>query len=303
MVHRFLVRSEWLLGWLVLVPAIAIAAIVTAAQIAAAIQNSPFANQWLRDNANAVANLAINVESRGDTAAFNGSCCYGVLQMNTSNIAAFTNLTPEQYRRASLQDQVNAWSELTVQALQAKAPRTLAGMSSFDGRPVDDHLVLACVQLGIGNCQRMLNAGRCAAFADSNGTTICSMADRINGTGASTGSGTGSGGSTGGTGSTGGGSQPVEISATCIRDASGACVPISEALRNGFLRGSGVKMETLRFAIQGLTFAITLLIIGWMSLGLWQEYAAGRIVKAELLIASKGLGVIAIAVLIAMSLT
>jgi hypothetical protein len=228
---------RWTFAVLVLLPIVAMAVIATAAQIAAAIRNSASANQWLRDNADAVASLAINVESGGNATAFNGSCCYGVLQMSTANIRQYANITPAQYQQLDLQGQIDAWAQLTVAALQASAPRTLAGMSTFDGVTVDGNLVLACVQMGIGNCQKMLDSGACGGFADSNGTTICSMAARARG---DSGADTGTGGGTGpGSSSPIGGYVPTD---NCIRNPSGACVSITEALAQGFLQGSGVTM-------------------------------------------------------------
>lgn len=150
---------------------------VTAADVANAIRNSPNASPWLRANADAVANLAM-FESGGRLGVYNGSCCFGVLQMNRTNIRAYAGVSPEVFRTWSLQDQVNAWSRLTDDALRSRVPRALIAMGTFDGRPVDGNLVLACVQLGIGNCQRMIQSGRCSGFADRNGTTICAMADR-----------------------------------------------------------------------------------------------------------------------------
>ncbi len=153
-----MLRSWRPLIWLLLLaPVVVIAAMVTAAQVADAVRNSPGANQWLRDNADAVGNLAIRVESGGgNTTAYNGSCCFGILQLTRENIRRYTDMTPEQYRNADLQTQVNAWSQLTADGLRGNAPRTLAGMTTFDGRPVDVPLILSCVQLGIGNCQTML---------------------------------------------------------------------------------------------------------------------------------------------------
>lgn len=167
--------------------------IVTKAEVAAAIRNSPNANAWLKQNAEAVANLAINVESGGRLDIYNGSCCYGVLQMNTRNILEFAKMTPSQFRNADLQTQVNAWSALTSAALNDARPRQLASMSTFDGRPVTGELVLACVQLGIGNCGKMLRSGKCSGFADRLGTTICKMADKMGNTTNIPGSGSGSG--------------------------------------------------------------------------------------------------------------
>lgn len=178
----------------ILIPAVAIAAIVTASQVADAVRNSPTANAWLKANADAVGALAINVESGGNTQVYNGSCCYGVLQMNKTNIRTYAGMTPEQFRNADLQTQVNAWSKVMSAALNDRAPKLLASMGTFAGRPVTANMVLACVQLGQGNCMTMIQSGSCSGFADRNKTTICAMADKIaNGSAVGTGSGGGLG--------------------------------------------------------------------------------------------------------------
>ncbi|WP_392423480.1 P-type conjugative transfer protein TrbL [Eikenella halliae] len=148
-------------------------------QIVDAVRNSPYASPWLKQNANAVANLAINVESGGYLHLYNGSCCFGVLQLNHRNIRAYAGMSPEQYKLASLQTQLNAWSKLTTDGLRNPVVRRLMQMKTFDGRPVTGELVLACVQLGVGNCQKMLNSGHCGGFRDINKTSICDMADKM----------------------------------------------------------------------------------------------------------------------------
>ncbi|WP_338500764.1 hypothetical protein [Delftia tsuruhatensis] len=259
-----------IVGWrkrspltLMLVPVIALAAIVSAAEIVTAIQNSPNASPWLKQNAQAVANLAINVESRGDTNAYNGSCCYGVLQMNRKNIETYAGVSPEVYRSQSLQQQINAWTKLTTSALNSSVVQDLLALGTFDGRPVDGNLVLACVQLGIGNCQRMLNSGRCSGFADSNGTTICGMADRMTG-----GTGTSPGGSGGGTkpGTGGGGDggwKPITE------------VPVAPSMEEGFRQASGQSMGNVRKTILTIGIGATALIVGSALLGIWRRYAKG----------------------------
>jgi hypothetical protein len=291
---------RWTFMVLVLLPIVAMAVIATAAQIAAAIRNSASANQWLRDNADAVASLAVNVESGGNTTAFNGSCCYGVLQMNTTNIRQYANMTPAQYQQLDLQGQIDAWAQLTVAALQAQAPRTLTGMSTFDGVTVDGNLVLACVQMGAGNCQKMLDSGSCGGFADSNGTTICSMAARARGdSGAVTDMGTGGGGA----GS--GGSSPIGgyvAPDNCIRSPSGACVSITEALAQGFLQGSGVTMPRLKAGVQAIVVAAVLILMLGAFLGLWNLYARGAMTKAEYLLYTKKGGLAVVLVFMALAL-
>ena len=163
-------EAKWWLGWL-LWPALAIAAIVTAADVANAVRASPAASAFLKAHADEIGALAIKVESGGNTTAYNGSCCYGVLQLNTSNILA-VGYSVSQYRYATLQEQVNGWAQIESQALRDPVIARLAGMSSVDGHPVDAAMLIACVQLGQGNCRTMINSGRCDGFKDINGTTI-----------------------------------------------------------------------------------------------------------------------------------
>ncbi|MDH1501382.1 hypothetical protein [Comamonas terrigena] len=258
-------KSVALLLWIA--SGVVLAAMVSAADIAAAIQNSPSASTWLKQNAQAVAQLAINVESGGNTTAFNGSCCYGVLQMNRTNIARYANVTPEQYQQLSLQEQVNAWTQLTSKAMQSTAVTNLLALGTFDGRTVDGNLVLACVQLGIGNCQTMINSGKCSGFADRNGTTICSMADKIAGTN----SGGTSGGNTGGSGAgTGAGGS--------IDTPGRASVSMAEA----FAQGSGMEMSVLKRNLQIIGISAVALILAAGLGGMWQMFSMGRMSTADL---------------------
>lgn len=251
---------------------------VTANQVSQAIANSPNASQWLRANANAVGNLAINVESGGYLSVYNGSCCFGVLQLNRSNISRYAETTPEDFRTWSLQRQVDAWSRVMSEALQATPAQALAALGTFDGRRVDANMILACVQLGIGNCQRMIASGRCSGFADSNGTTICGMADRIAGNAPSP---TTPGTTAPSTPISGG--SGIAFNNGCIRGSDGQCVPVTEALRIGFEQGSGVSMARMRTIIQMLLVAITLLVVSSALVGVWQQYARGVIDKATMM--------------------
>ncbi len=277
-------NSKRLIALLWLIPVLVMAAVVTSAQIQQAIQNSPYASAWLKANAQAVANLAIRVESGGNTTAYNGSCCYGVLQMNRANIDKYAGVTPSQYQQWSLQQQIDAWSLLTVDALKAGSVRQLIDMGTFDGRTVDGNMVLACVQLGIGNCQKMINSGSCTGFADRNGTTICSMADKMAGVPAG-GSGVGTGGTgTGGNGQAGaspGGSTPGsgwQPSESC----PGGCLPTSSSMRQAFAQGSGVEMSALKDQSNRLGAAAVFLIMAASFAAIWSSYSDGRITTAQL---------------------
>ena len=115
-------------------------------------------------------------ESGGNKGVYNGSCCTGIFQLNKANVQKYAGTDRASFGCLSLQEQANAWANLTNDGYNTPAVRQLASMSSFDGQKVDASLVAACIQLGTGNCQKMLNAGQCSGFSDSNGTTICDMA-------------------------------------------------------------------------------------------------------------------------------
>ncbi|KAA1284792.1 MULTISPECIES: hypothetical protein [Alcaligenes] len=272
--------KQLLPAWLVnAVSAVAIAAaLVTATQVADAIRNSPNASPWLKANADAVGRLAM-FESSGQLDVYNGSCCTGILQMNKKNIRKYAETSPEDFKTWDLQSQVDAWSKLTTEAMQARAPKTLAGLGTFDGREVDGDMVLACVQLGIGNCQKMINSGSCNGFADINGTTICKMADRIR-----------NGPPTGNNGDPvddlirpnpdQGGSYRPPVD-PCIREGEG-CLPLTESLEQGFASGSGVSMGNLRAIIFAISTAFVTLILMSFITALFRNYSTGSIEKVEL---------------------
>lgn len=116
-------------------------------------------------------------ESGGNKGLYNGSCCTGIFQLNNANAFKYAGVDREGYGCLSLQEQVDAWAKLTNDGYNTPAVRRLMEMGTFDGQRVDAGFIAACIQLGPGNCQRMVNSGSCSGFADSNGTTICDMAN------------------------------------------------------------------------------------------------------------------------------
>lgn len=115
-------------------------------------------------------------ESGGNKGVYNGSCCTGIFQLNNRNVRDYSGVDRETFGCMSLQEQVDAWARLTNDGYRTGVVRRLTEMGVFDGRHVDASFIAACIQLGVGNCQTMVNSGRCSGFADSNGTTICDMA-------------------------------------------------------------------------------------------------------------------------------
>lgn len=149
-------------------------------EISAAVSASSL-NPYLKQYADQMGNLG-RFESGGNAGIFNGSCCTGIFQLNTSNLAAY-GYTRESYANASLQEQTEVWAKLTNSAMGSAPVQQLINMQkngqTFDGQNIDGAMVMACVQLGTGNCQKMLSSGSCSGFSDINGTTICKMADKI----------------------------------------------------------------------------------------------------------------------------
>jgi Protein of unknown function (DUF3262) len=267
---------------LLLWPTLVWAALVTAVQVADAIRNSPTANAFMREHADEIGALAIRVESGGNTTAYNGSCCYGILQLNTANIHQL-GLTTEQYRAAPLQTQINGWAQVESDALKDPVIQSLQAQNSFDGQPVDASMLLACVQLGQGNCARMVKSGRCDGFKDSNGTTICTMAAKMRGAASPSpnpnpgaGSGGGAGGETGSTGgvSGSGGLGSVNTSVEPSPSLSGA---------EAFERGAGASMANTSQTIKLIAAALMTLLLAWSASGLWERFASGQIQASTLL--------------------
>jgi hypothetical protein len=235
---------------------LAFAVVVTAEQVAAAVANSAYGNAFLRTNASAVGALAM-FESGGETTIYNGSCCYGVLQMSTSNIRA-AGYTPAQYAALPLQAQVDAWVQMQAHALSSPVVAQLQAMGTFNGQPVDFPFLLACVQLGRGNCATMVATGSCSGFSDRNGTTICGMAAR---TRANLG-------------------LPAAPGDSASPGLSVALMPTV----NGYSYGShneayqsvaGSDMQTTSNAIRSIILAITLLLAAIAFIAHFGGYAAG----------------------------
>ena len=81
----------------------------SAAQITQAIQNSPYANQALKNNACTFGGTAMG-ESHGNACAANAGNT-GVLQLNNYSIAR-AGYTPTKYANSPLQNQVNVWAQM-----------------------------------------------------------------------------------------------------------------------------------------------------------------------------------------------
>lgn len=146
----------------------------SAQDITDAVRNSPLRDD-LKSTSCSLGGLG-RFESGGNKGVYNGSCCTGIFQLNRRNVRDYAGTNPEGYGCMSLQDQTNAWANLTNAGYNTPVVRQLGSMSTFDGQKVDASFIASCIQLGTGNCQKMVNSGKCSGFSDINGTTICGMA-------------------------------------------------------------------------------------------------------------------------------
>jgi len=235
---------------------------VTAAQVAAAVANSPL-SPALKAYAADIGNLAINVESGGNLGVYNGTCCTGVLQVNTGGLKTYCQCTPQEYANMSLQQQVDIWAQVTNVNANNATVRQLMGLGSFGGQPVTGAMVLSCIQIGPGNCAKTVSAGTCATSAgsDGNGNNFCDFAAKING-------GTGSSPVMIGDGGTPSGAAPPLLPAANYQYPS-----VEEA----FLAGAGVDVGQSKDAILSALSVAMFLWSAWVALAQYLSWRKGRI--------------------------
>ena len=277
--------------------------VATREEIIAAVNAAPWLSRstFLRENVEAIAALALGVESGGHTGVYNGKCCYGILQMDRRNIAWLGHgMSGERYAQLPLQQQINMWVELTVRGESSSGFRRLnnminSGQTTFDGQPIDFAFRLSCIQLGGGNCNRVLRSGDCNSWKDGFNSSICAMANGIR---RQMGQQTYPSG-----GGTGGGSTRPVATFQCRRNADGSCMSVSEAMRLAFREGSGVEMETLRQLLKALLAATTFILMGSAMLTAWNSYARGVIEQHMMLHYMKRAALVVATVAIILSFT
>ena len=235
---------------------------VTTAQVAAAVANSPL-SPALKAYAADIGNLAINVESGGNLGVYNGTCCTGVLQVNTGGLKTYCQCTPQEYANMSLQQQVDIWAQVTNVNANNATVCQLMGLGSFGGHPVTGAMVLSCIQIGPGNCAKTVSAGTCATSAgsDGNGNNFCDFAAKING-------GTGSSPVMVGDGGTQSGAAPPLLPAANYQYPS-----VEEA----FLAGAGVDVGQSKDAILSALSVAMFLWSAWVALAQYLSWRKGRI--------------------------
>lgn len=166
-------------------------------EITAAAQEAGGSGSYLSNNAADFAKVFYNVESGGNAAVYNGSCCTGLAQMNQTNLATFCNCTKEQYASMSAVEQLAVYNKyIESDVLSSSGAQQLLRMQelgqSLGGVQVTGAMIASCAQLGPGNCAKSI-ANNCSSTAVGEGgdgyVNICSMAAKAMGetyTGSST---------------------------------------------------------------------------------------------------------------------
>ena len=174
----------------------------SAADIASAVANSPYASQAVK-NASCTWGGAGKAESSGNTCAATASGgAFGVFQMTPSNLAA-QGVTPSQYQNMSLQQQTNIWLQGAGPTQQGSSFNYINSNTgqAVSGTNLTQGMAAACSQFGSLICKNDLasiqSGGGCptniikatngsngtlangSANADGSGQTICSWGAAI----------------------------------------------------------------------------------------------------------------------------
>jgi len=173
----------------------------SAADVANAIRNSPYANSTLKDAACDFGGAAQS-ESGGNLCSDNGNN-YGILQLTRGNLP--NGMTPEEYKNLPLQQQIDIWAKQVGNSNTSGAYKTLDGYNgqTINGVAITSGTLAACFQFGPlickndlafiqahGACPSQSNGGVRAtrgtlsdgsANLDGNYQSICSWGKNIQG--------------------------------------------------------------------------------------------------------------------------
>ena len=161
-------------------------AAVTNPQLAAIFAQS--SNSYIAANAQSFANMSSNSEdTTGSLSIYNGSCCYGLMQMNASNIAKYCGCTPSQFGQETAQQQAGQYGAYFTAAQNAPAMQQLEQMAAngetVGGQIVTPAMVAACAGFGARNCAKSIANG-CSSTSSAKGgdgaMNICTEAAKTN---------------------------------------------------------------------------------------------------------------------------
>lgn len=146
-------------------------------------------NPYIANNASTFTKMSfVETAGTGNTGIFNGSCCTGLMQMNTRNIYDFggtqKGMTRAEFAQLDGQQQIDAYTRY-YNSIQndpnIKKVQNLAETGGYIGNhKVSADTVAACIQFGTGNCQAAMANG-CSDRTRGNGgdnyKTVCEMAE------------------------------------------------------------------------------------------------------------------------------
>ena len=154
--------------------------------------SNAFANtsdSYLNAHAQDFAAMSHFVEDpNGQTGTFNGSCCTGLMQINTGNLRNpdICGCTRAEYGAMSPQQQIDVYAKyVNVSFANDPSVQTLKNMQAngqtLGGHQVDTETVIACMQMGTGNCAAAIKNGCSSTTLGQGGdnhVNVCTMGDK-----------------------------------------------------------------------------------------------------------------------------
>jgi hypothetical protein len=143
-------------------------------------------NADIASNAQYFADMSRFMEDPSQQTGLHNDCCTGLMQMNQGNLRAFCGCTPEQYAQMSAQQQLDVYTNYynSIQntwGVQQIKDLTASG-GTLGGHAIDYFDVVACAQMGPGNCAAAVKNG-CSSLALGQGgdgsVNVCTMADAV----------------------------------------------------------------------------------------------------------------------------
>lgn len=152
-----------------------------------AFQNSQ--NSILSQNAQDFADMSRFMENASQQTGLHNDCCTGLMQMNQGNLRKFCGCTPEQYAQMSVQQQIDVYGRYFSSTQDAWGMQQLRQMmqsgQTLGGHKIDGITLVACAQMGTGNCAAAVKNG-CSSLALGQGgdghVNVCTMADKVRAT-------------------------------------------------------------------------------------------------------------------------
>ncbi|MDE2579116.1 MAG: hypothetical protein KGL46_09945 [Hyphomicrobiales bacterium] len=143
-------------------------------------------NPTLANNSQYFADMSKFMEDPSQQTGLHNSCCTGLMQMNQSNLKQFCGCTPEQYAQMSAQQQIDVYTKYFNSIQNTPGMTEMQKLAdsggTLGGHKIDEFDVIACAQMGPGNCAAAIKNG-CSSLALGQGgdgsVNVCTMADAV----------------------------------------------------------------------------------------------------------------------------